>query len=66
MKPLPHTAEELIAELELAYPPACIGPQDSLNDHLRYAGRVDLIQDLRRRFQWSQEEATAAQLMAKL
>ncbi len=66
MKPMPHTAAELVDELEAAYPPACMSEQDTVAGHQRYAGQVELIQALRRRLIWSEEEATATAILAKM
>jgi len=63
---MPHTAEDLLIELEVAYPPRCKDSQESLEEHARYAGQVELIQNLRRRFTWTNEEPTDKQLLAKL
>lgn len=47
MRQLPGTALGLIEMLEEQYPPKCLGPHEELHDHLRYAGKVDLIAKLR-------------------
>lgn len=49
MKVLPSNVPELIAELEAAYPARCIKPEESPEAAHRYAGKVDLIVELRRR-----------------
>lgn len=66
MKPMPYTALDLLVELEADYAPACMRENDSVTTHHRYAGKVELIQDLRRRLEWSENEATAHQILAKL
>ncbi len=55
MKTIAHTASELLDELEVDYPPRCMDPQERPEDHHRYAGKVELIQDLRRRFEWTHD-----------
>lgn len=47
---LPATIEQLITELEATFPPRCIKPLESLEEAHRYAGRVDLIANLRARY----------------
>ena len=46
-KVLPLTTEQLIESLEVSYPPRCIGKNESLEDHYRYAGASELVQTLR-------------------
>lgn len=44
--PLPN--EELLAWLERVFPPACYNPREgTLEDHLKYAGKVELIESMR-------------------
>lgn len=46
--PCPDLTETLLVWLEAAYPPQCYDPQrESLEQHLKYAGKVDLIASLR-------------------
>jgi hypothetical protein len=47
MRQLPVTTEALITELESLFPPRCIKPHESLEEAHRYAGRVDLVAELR-------------------
>lgn len=51
MKPLPNTVIGLIEEMESNFPPACKVADESLEDHARYAGKVELITNLRNRFE---------------
>lgn len=49
MRAIPTDSESLIAQLEEQYPPRCRRPDESERDHERYAGKVDLITELRAR-----------------
>lgn len=57
MDPIPNSAAELIEELEALYPPACKDPNESLEQHARYAGAVELTQALRLRLDWTRQNA---------
>ena len=63
MKPIPESVEALLAELEELYPPRCILPEERLEDAHRYAGSVDLVSDLRRRYIWTREHALPKELL---
>lgn len=63
MTPIPSDVEALIKELESHYPPRCIGPQDRLEDAHRYAGAVELVQALRRRYDWTRETAMPKEIL---
>jgi hypothetical protein len=39
----PHFPQHLLDALIRLYPPRCLGPGERVEDHLRYAGKVDLI-----------------------
>ncbi len=39
--------ETLLEELESFYPPKCVGEDETLRQADRYAGKVELIRDLR-------------------
>lgn len=43
MKTFPTLATDLIRDLVEKYPPRCVGPQETFEDHLRYAGAVDVV-----------------------
>lgn len=43
----PRFTEEQVAFLEKLYPARCIGTQEQIELHLRYAGKVDLIAQMR-------------------
>jgi len=43
---LPHLAADLIAELDAAFPPKCIGKDESPADAHRYAGKRELVEFL--------------------
>ena len=45
--PCPDLTEPLLAWLEAHYPARCLGPRETVEDHLRYAGKVELIATLR-------------------
>ena len=49
MRALPTDTESLLADLEIQYPDRCRKQNESELDHERYAGKVDLINELRRR-----------------
>ena len=63
MRPLPDSALEIIEDLEENYPPRCKSPDESLEEHARYAGQVALIEALRYRYEWTQENARAGDLL---
>jgi hypothetical protein len=47
-KPWPKFTEEQVTFLEGEFPPRCLGTKESVEDHLRYAGKVELIAMMRR------------------
>ena len=49
MRPLPITHSGVIEELEALYPARCIGPNETPESAHRYAGKVELIAELRGR-----------------
>lgn len=51
MKTLPNSVIGLIEELEELYPARCMKTDESLEDHLRYAGKVDVVERLRERYE---------------
>lgn len=48
---IPVYSSDLIAELDAAVPPRCIGPNESLEAAHRYAGQRQLIEHLLHRLQ---------------
>lgn len=46
----PDIDGELLAYLEGAYPPRCIQPGERFEDHVRYAGKVELIAAMRSQY----------------
>ena len=54
MRPLPESVKDLLDDLEDLFPPRCIEPQERPDDAHRYAGKVELVADLRRRYEWTQ------------
>lgn len=51
MRQLPTDTDTLLAELESQYPPRVRKVGEPELDHERYAGKVDLITELRRRLE---------------
>lgn len=51
MRPIPTDTESLLKELEKQYPPRCRFPAETELAHERYAGKVDLIQELMQRLE---------------
>jgi len=49
MRAIPTDSESLLAQLEDQYPARCRQPDETERDHERYAGKVDLIKELRSR-----------------
>jgi hypothetical protein len=49
MRAIPTDSETLLGELEQQYPPRCRMPDETERDHERYAGKVDLINEIRTR-----------------
>jgi hypothetical protein len=49
MRAIPTDSESLLIQLEEQYPPRCRRPDESERDHERYAGKVDLITEIRSR-----------------
>lgn len=47
---LPLLDRDSIEALEALFPPRCLRPNEMVEDHLRYAGAVELIGSLRARF----------------
>jgi hypothetical protein len=45
--PCPDLTEQQLAYLEALFPPRCLKPNEMVEDHLRYAGKVELIAMLR-------------------
>ena len=50
MRQLPNSVIGLIEELEAAYPPRCIQPDESPELAHRYAGNVEVVEKLRARY----------------
>ena len=63
MRIIPQLSEDLIEDLEEHYPPRCIEQGESIEDHLRYAGMVELVQNLRARLDYTKESAALEELM---
>lgn len=42
----PEVPRELVDWLQRLYPPRCLMPNETVEDHLRYAGMVELVQTL--------------------
>lgn len=55
---LPLLSNEALAELETLFPARCLGRNETAEEHLRYAGKVELVEWLRNRHtQWADEKA---------
>ncbi len=65
MRPLPETVEGLLEDLETHYPPRCKDPSESLEQHTNYAGQVQLIADLRVRYEWTRQEQRMESILNK-
>lgn len=50
MRPMPHSVIGLIEELETQFPPRCKSPDETLEYHAQYAGKVSLVTHLRARY----------------
>lgn len=49
-RPLPDNTEDLLAYLSTLYPPRCYDPKtEDMEEHLKYAGKSELIEDLKYR-----------------
>lgn len=48
---LPLLDRTQLEQLEALYPPRCLDRSETAEDHLRYAGAVELVQRLRVRFE---------------
>lgn len=57
MKVLPSTVTGLIEELDKLYPHRCIQPGQSETDAHRYAGRRELIDELKARLDATEKKA---------
>lgn len=54
---LPVFTRESLEALEALFPPRCLGRGESAEDHLRYAGKAELVEMLRNRHdQWAQAQ----------
>ncbi|MCW2317129.1 hypothetical protein M2322_002683 [Rhodoblastus acidophilus] len=64
--PPPPITPELVAWLLTAFPPRCYeGPRsETLEDHLKYAGKVELVEQLRNELEEQQKEELEARSMA--
>lgn len=51
MRMLPNTVIGLLEELEVDFPPKCKTPDESLDEHMLYAGHVSLVTLLRARYE---------------
>ena len=47
---MPEVPKALLEYLEKQYPPRCLQATETVEEHLRYAGMVDLVADMRFRF----------------
>ena len=51
MRLLPNSVVGIIEELEADYPPRCKTPDESLEEHMCYAGSVAVVTKLRARYE---------------
>lgn len=54
---LPVLSSEAIEKLEQMFPPRCLGRNETAEEHLRYAGKVELVEWFRNRLSQYREEA---------
>lgn len=47
IKSFPQYASDLLKDLQEQFPPRCIERDESIEDHQRYAGKVELITYIR-------------------
>ena len=47
MRAIPTDSESLLVQLEEQYPARCRLPEETERDHERYAGKVELIKEIR-------------------
>lgn len=62
MKPLPITVDELISELDQEYPERCPGPRDTERAIWMNAGKRELVRNLLRRKEITEEKRAQAKL----
>lgn len=62
MKFLPTTIPDLLDQLEEQYPPRCLKPGEEVEAHIRYAGKVELIEHLRDLLNATEKKAMAANM----
>ena len=51
IKPFPLDASDLLVRIDEEFPPRCIAKDETLEDHLRYAGKRELIDELKLRLE---------------
>lgn len=51
----PDIPEDLVQFLEHLYPARCLEPNEAVEDHLRYAGAVSLVADMRHHHDMARE-----------
>lgn len=61
----PDIPRDLLTFLERLYPPRCMDPREGVEDHLRYAGAVSLIADMRHHHNLAQEIEASLDAPAK-
>jgi hypothetical protein len=54
---LPVLAAEVVEKLEQMFPPRCLQRNETAEEHLRYAGKVELVEMFRNRLSAYQSEA---------
>ncbi len=56
----PDIPEDLVVFLEELYPPRCLERHQTVEDHLRYAGMVELVADMRHHMEVAKEARSVA------
>lgn len=62
----PEVPEDLVEFLEAIYPPKCMDRVTSVEEHLRYAGAVELVELLRFKVEETKELASTDALEVEL
>jgi hypothetical protein len=64
-KDLPPFTKEQIEALEASFPPRCYNPsRESVEEHLKYAGRVELIATLRASYEMEKQRSGLLHLIS--
>lgn len=66
MRPTPDSVEGLLADLESTNPPRCKDPNETIDQHMMYAGRVELIAELRTRYEWTVKDQRMESILKEM